>query len=189
MSNCAITAAHVDKSTLTISINVPEHAQRTASATFERTRPLLIKREGDRCFICGRTSVEVGIGHEAHHCYLEWCLADAIDWAIVQDICKLGEWGFTDAQRQVAKAFDWTGFDPADPAQIERFTDDMTIQGVLLCKEHHTGSGTGIHMMDHPRWIGQKIVKPGYVLINNDVMGTEAEVLQEVMAEEGMGSS
>jgi hypothetical protein len=189
MPDSATTAAHADKSTLVVSINVPEHAQRKASPTFERTCPLLIQREGDRCYICGRTSTEVGAGHEAHHCMVEWCLADAIDWNIVKALCQDGEFGESALQRAAAKAFDWSGWDldAPTPAQIESLVDDMTVNGQLLCKEHHTGNGTGKHNMDHPRWIGQKLVKPGYVLINGDAMGTEAEILQEVEAEEGVG--
>lgn len=182
------TAAHADKSTLTVVVNVPPHIERKASATFERTRPLLIARESDRCFICGRTSAEVGAGHEAHHCLMEWCLAYCSDWHIVKAICLDGEWGESNAQRLAAKSFDWSGWDLDSPTphQIESFVDDMTVNGQLLCKEHHTGAGTGKHEMDHPRWVAQRFVKDGYVLINGDLEGSEAERLAELAAEDPM---
>jgi hypothetical protein len=43
----------------------------------------------------------------------------------------------------------------------------MTLNGMLLCKEHHTGKETGIHYLPYPLWIAQKYGKEGYKF--NDV--------------------
>ena len=37
--------------------------------------------------------------------------------------------------------------------------DDMK-NLIPICKRHHTGKGTGIHMMTYPAWILQKYYKP-----------------------------
>ena len=186
MSDDAGVAAHQDKSTLVVIVNTPPHPTRKESPTFARTRPLLIAREQDRCYICGRTSAEVGAPHEAHHCLLEWSLADCVDWNIIEAICHDGEWGESHEQRMAAESFDWSSWDTNNPTaeQVESFVDDMTLNGQLLCKEHHTGAGTGKHNMDHPRWIAQRFVKDGYVLINGDLEGNEAERLAEIAVDD-----
>jgi hypothetical protein len=166
------TQVHKESATITYSVNLPGHEERTATATFERTRKQLIEREGDRCWICGRTSAEVGKAHEGHHSPLEWCITDAVDWNIVKAICAAGEWGNTNAQREAAKAFDWSTFDETHP---ETFVDNMLVNGWLLCKEHHVGKGTGVHWFVHPLWVAQRFVKDGFTFVAGDAEGNEQE--------------
>lgn len=58
-----------------------------------------------------------------------------------------------------AAAFNCDAFDPADPYT---FVDDMTVNGLLLGKAHHTGKDVGIHDMPFPLWIAQKYAREGY---------------------------
>lgn len=64
-----------------------------------------------------------------------------IDWASVATFARAGALG------PHAAAFGWDHFDPADPYA---FVDDMTVNGLLLCKAHHTGKDEGIHDMPFP---------------------------------------
>ncbi|RQR50418.1 hypothetical protein DIE18_34940 [Burkholderia sp. Bp9125] len=125
-----VTHAHTEKGTLSVAVNIPEHAERKTTALFERTHKELIAREGGRCFICNATAEESGHPLEAHHHPIERSLAELIDWD-----------GFTD----------WT-----------QFVDDMTVNGMLLCKAHHIGKDEGLHAMPFPLWIAQKYAKEGY---------------------------
>jgi hypothetical protein len=138
---------HEEKETLQVDVNLPAHAPRTATALFERTRKLLITKAGGRCHICGRTAAEVG-PLEAHHFPIERSLAEAVDWGPKAQI------------RLDFPQFDWAAFDKARDPYL--FVDDMTINGLLLCKPHHTGVDEGIHMLPHPLWIAQRYAREGY---------------------------
>ena len=165
------------KQTLTVEVNVPEHEKRKRSSLFTRTRLQLIDRE-DRCFICGRTAQATGHPLEAHHHPVEWSLANLIDWQRLSRDCKAGLWG------PHAAAFDWTAFfvgattapfDYVDedsghaistsfliPKDPYLFVDNMLVNGMLLCKDHHVENSEGIHAMPHPLWIAQKYAVTGY---------------------------
>ena len=148
------TAAHAEKETLSVEVNIPQHAERgSASALFVRTRKLLIEREGDRCFICGATEHESGHPLEAHHHPIERCVAELIDWPRFIADAKAGHWG------PHVQAFAWDEFDPANPYT---FVDDMTANGLLIDKGHHIGKDEGIHTMPFPLWIAQKYARDGY---------------------------
>lgn len=149
---------HEQRETLTIDIFIPNHEIRKESPVFNHTRDILLKAT-PTCFICGRTGEQAGQPLEAHHSYIEWSYANAVDWAIVKDLCNKGEWGFTQRQRDEAKNFDWSKFEEANPYS---FVDNMLVNGLILCKDHHTGKDEGIHMMDHPRWISQRFLKQGF---------------------------
>ncbi|UNJ99715.1 hypothetical protein [Ralstonia sp. RRA.1] len=56
---------------------------------------------------------------------------------------------------------------PADPYL---FVDDMTVNGLLLCKQHHTGKDAGIHDMPFPLWIAQRYAIEGYQFTPNEVI-------------------
>lgn len=145
------TAAHTEKETLAVSVNIPEHAERKATPLFERTRKLLIKREAGRCFICGATAEQSGHPLEAHHHPIERSLAEMIDWDRFKHDAQSGYWG------ERIKSFDWSNF-----THWEQFVDDMTVNGMLLCKAHHIGKDEGLHAMPFPLWIAQKYAKEGY---------------------------
>lgn len=162
----SVNAIHEEKETLVIDVNIPGHEERTTTALFLRTKKLLIEREGGRCYISGMTADEAGHPLEAHHHPIERSMANMIDWVRFSADCKSGLWGAH------AQAFDWSQFDPADPYT---FVDDMTVNGVLLAKQFHTGRDAGIHCMPFPLWIAQKYGKEGYQFSASEVIHHHAE--------------
>lgn len=148
-----VTEIHEDRETLVVDVNIPGHEPRVATPLFHRTREQLIQREGGRCWVCGRTAEESGAPLEAHHHPIERSLANMIDWDRFADDCRAGVWG------EAARCFDWDHFDPADPYT---FVDDMTVNGELLCKAHHTGRDEGKHDLPFPLWIAQRYGREGY---------------------------
>ncbi|WP_283149029.1 hypothetical protein [Silvimonas soli] len=159
-----VTQTHEEKETLVVDVLLPGHEPRVTTPLFLHTKKLLIERVGGRCWICGRTAEESGHPLEAHHHPVERSLANLTDWDLFRSECEAGMWG------EYAKAFDWSKFDPADPYT---FVDDMTVNGMLLCKEHHTGKGTGIHDLPGPLWLGQKYGREGYQFTGNEVLHHE----------------
>lgn len=157
------TAAHAEKETLAVDVNIPEHEARATTALFTRTRKLLIAREKGRCFICGRNEKEAG-PLEAHHHPIERCFAEEIDWDRVAIDCRAGMWG------KYAQAFDWSKF---DPKHWENFVDDMTVNGLLLCKDHHTAKDDGIHTVPGPIWLAQRYAKEGVKFNSREVIHHE----------------
>ncbi|WP_407059289.1 hypothetical protein ACKZDW_02600 (plasmid) [Ralstonia syzygii subsp. celebesensis] len=162
---------------------LPGHDARVTTVLFTRSKKALVEREGGRCFICGATAEESGHPLEAHHHPIERSLANLIDWERVAAQAKAGEFGAR------AAAFDWGGFftgaktvtAPAAaphlpevhylvPADPYRFVDDMTVNGLLLCKQHHTGKNAGIHDMPFPLWIAQKYAREGYQFTPSEVI-------------------
>lgn len=143
---------HEEKETLAVDLNLPGHEERTTTALFTRSKHQLIERKGGaehaRCFICNATAAEAGQPLEAHHHPIERSLANLIDWSL-----------FKQDMGSTFHDFDWSKFDPAEPLT---FVDDMTVNGILLCKKHHTGKDEGIHMLPYPLWIAQKWAKEGY---------------------------
>lgn len=155
----SVTETHDEKETLSVEVLLPGQDPRgSASSLFVRTRKALIEREGGRCFVCGGQEATVG-PLEAHHCPIEHSVAIMVDWDLVKRDCLAGEFGFSQAQRDAAKAFDWAAFDPADPFS---FVDNMMVNGLLLDKAHHIGKDEGIHSMPHPLWLAQRYAKEGY---------------------------
>jgi hypothetical protein len=163
------TAAHVEKETLSVDVNIPEHEARKTTALFRTTRATLIAREGGRCFMCGRTAAEAG-PLEAHHHPIERCFAEEIDWRLVELDCRIGVAAFTPGQREAMMAFDWSKF---DPAQWENFVDDMNVNGLLLCKDHHTAADDGIHTVPGPIWLAQRYAKDGVRFNSREVIHHE----------------
>lgn len=138
---------HREDETLSVSVNIPGHDPRVTTALFSRTRLTLIAREGGRCWICGRTQEESGHPLEAHHHPIERSFAEMVDW------------GPDSPVRRAHPEFDWSKFDPADPYT---FVDDMTVNGLLLCKDHHIGKDQGIHALPYPVWLAQRYGREGY---------------------------
>lgn len=144
---------HVEIETLRVSVNIPGHDPRTTTALFTRTRKALLERDGARCYVCGATAEESGHPLEAHHHPVERSLMNMIDWPRFAADARAGMWG------KHAQAFDWDNFDPAHP---EAFVDDMTVNGMLLCKQHHTGQDEGMHTLPFPLFIAQRYGTAGY---------------------------
>jgi hypothetical protein len=142
----SVQQVHEEKETLSVDVNLPGHDPRTTTALFTRTKKLLIEKVGGRCYVCQRTAEEAG-PLEAHHHPIERSFAEMIDW------------GPGSLIRRDFPMFDWHNFDPADPY---KFVDDMTVNGLLLCKDHHIGKDEGIHAMPFPIWLAQRYGKDGY---------------------------
>jgi hypothetical protein len=166
----AVTDTHDEKETLTVDVNIPGHDARTATPLFLRTRKALIDRDGGRCFVCGRTEQTSGHPLEAHHHPVERSLANMIDWTRVQADCQAGHLG------PYAAKFDWSGFTPANPYA---FVDDMTVNGLLLCKDHHIGKDEGIHNMPYPLWVAQRYALEGYTFSGVEVIHHEQGLADE----------
>lgn len=154
------TAAHEEKKSLEVDVNIPEHADRTETYFYRKTREealkhppnFTIRQEPGRCYICRRTELELGESLQTHH-LIERCMAEApIDW----DLVALD---FPD--------FDWENFDPSDPYT---FIDDMTTQGILLCRDCHIGKDMGVHGTTMPWWIVRRYLKSGYEYSKYDVI-------------------
>jgi hypothetical protein len=131
-----VTQIHEEKETLTVDVNIPGHEPRKTTALFERTRKALIARAGGRCFICNATAEESGHPLEAHHHPIERSFAEMIDWDRFKFDAQAGVWG------EAIKAFDWDHF-----TDWTQFVDDMTVNGMLLCKAHHIGKDEGMHAL------------------------------------------
>ena len=155
-----MTAAHAEKETLSVNVNIPAHDDRITTSLFSRTRKQLIER--DRfCYISHLPDANRN-PLEAHHYPIERSLADMIDWSIVEYDALNGELGHNQAQRDAAKAFDWGAFMTAQPFDPYTFVDDMLVNGMLLAKQFHTKKDEGVHNLPHPLWIAQRYGKEGY---------------------------
>lgn len=150
-----VTKVHEQIETLKVDVFIPGHAPRVTTALFSKSRKHLIEREGGRCHVCNCTAEETGHPLEAHHFPIERSLAEMIDWAEGSRIRK--DFPF----------FGWGSFDEADPY---KFVDDMNVNGLLLCKQHHTGLDEGIHALPHPIWVAQKYGKEGYKFSNVEII-------------------
>ncbi len=142
-----MTDAHEEKETLHVEVDIPEHADRTETPLFERTRTELIARD-KACWVCGTTK-----DLQAHHHPIERCMTGLVDWPRFIRDAEAGAYG------PHAQAFDWQSFDQKDPYT---FVDDMLHNGLLLCEEHHIGPDAGIHTVVYPLWIAQQFAKAGY---------------------------
>ena len=152
-----MTDAHEMKDTFTQDVNIPEHADRATTPLFEKTRKHLIERDKG-CFICGGTAESTGHPLEAHHHPIERSLAELIDWSEGSQI------------RKDFPSFAWGSFDESNPYM---FVDDMNVNGMLLCKNHHIAKDEGIHGLTHPVWVAQRYAKEDYQFSNVEIIHHE----------------
>jgi len=152
-----VTKDHEEKETLLVDVILPGHEQRVTTTLFSHTRDLLLKMDGGRCFVCERTAEEAGEPLEAHHWLIERALANAADWQEFVRFVGL-------LYRLTARAHDFVLTHPLGPpdGDIMAFVDDMTVNGMLLCKLHHTGKDSGIHDLPEPLWAVQAYGRDGY---------------------------
>lgn len=157
-----MTQAHELRETLTVDVLTPSHADRVTTPLFRHTKQALLASD-PRCWICGQTAEELGQPLEAHHAGIERSFAEGdLDW---------------DRVRADFPHHDWSKFDPANPYT---FVDDMspvTGQGLLLCKQHHTGKGTGIHTLPWPLFLLQRYLKDGVQFTPDEVIHHDPEHL------------
>jgi len=133
-----IRGEHELKGSAEFDVWYPDHPPRSESATFRATRKLLIESGTGECFICGAKD-----DLEAHHWYVEWAFADAVDWARMETL-------YPD--------FNWSEF-----KEPEDFVDSP-FNMVILCEEHHRHKNHGIHNLPYPIWVMQKHKKAGFQL-------------------------
>lgn len=131
--------AHLVKTTLSIRTYYPDHPRRSATTLYHHNRHQLIVVQNQRCWICGTRQ-----NLETHHYYVEWALANAIDW---------------DKFMKLHPQFDFSDY-RQDPTL---WVDDIN-NLLVLCAKHHRRRNHGIHMMDGPRWRAQRIVRPDFAL-------------------------
>lgn len=160
----SVNEIHEQKETFTSDVFIPGHEKRATTSLFTHTRKQLIERENGRCYICGGTSETSGNPLEAHHHPVERSFANMIDWALVKIQVQKGIWG------EHTKSFDWSTFDESDPYS---FVDNMLVNGLLLCKAHHTGVNEGIHDLPYPVWLAQKMGKEGYQFTKEEIIHHE----------------
>ena len=131
---------HETHRTLCEDVIYPDHPQRTESAEFSHNKRLLVKQLDVPCWICGSRE-----NREVHHYFVEW--------ALFEDVCpeKL-----LDAVHQ----FDPYGFGKKMADQPIETPDDIR-NLLVLCAGHHREVEQGIHVMTHPIWHAQKIVRDG----------------------------
>ena len=159
-----MTNAHDEVETLKVDVKIPEHADRVTTATFSKTRQKLLDREGGRCWVCNRTAEEAGHPLEAHHNPIERCFAEDIDFSLVAQEAKAGHLG------PYAQAFDWDSLLATNPFDPYAFVDDMTVNGLLLCKDHHTVGNEGIHTLPYPIFVAQRYAKEGVQFTDKEVI-------------------
>ena len=157
-----ITAAHEDKETFTEDFNVPAHEQRETTPLFTRTRHEVLTRDGAKCFCCGLTEAQTGKPLEAHHWLIERCLAAAVNW---REFC----WFIANLKKLVDAAYDFCQKNP-NLTNVMDFVDNMTVNGMLLCKEHHTAKGTGIHRTTFSFWLLQCFGLDGYKYTDDEIL-------------------
>jgi hypothetical protein len=166
-----VTQIHEEKNTFIIDVELPGHEARVTTPLFSRTRDELIKREGNRSFVTGKSEEEVGSPLEAHHFFIERCLAEGCDWS---EFCK-----YIDRLKGLVDRAD--AFCKANPnlADIYDFVDDMTVNGMLIEKPLHTGAGLGIHAMPFPLWQFNLHGKQGFKFSNQDTIYHEDEAVTQ----------
>jgi len=137
---------HIEKITLHDLIITPSHADRKASAEFEKNVKRLQEDGHYRCWLTGATT-----GLQVHHFGAEWSLAELVDFAKLKEFCE---------------TFDPYGYGRLLKAQPMTSVDDIR-NLLVLSQPVHTGenktddNATGIHNLVFPMWIMQGLAKPG----------------------------
>jgi len=154
MAAAKIAAAHVERETLQVDVNLPEHTARGGATAIFRTTRAEVLAANPRCWLTGMTAEESGAPLELHHFPVERCFAEAglVDWVLFADRAKRGDYG------SGPQSFDWSSF---DPDHWESFVDNMHHNGRALAKTHHTGADMGVHTVPEPIWLAQGFVKDG----------------------------
>ena len=141
----------------------PDHAKRTESEEFRRSKERLRADGHYRCFICGSTE-----NLQVHHLGVEWMFAPMADFTKMKEFLE--------------------AFDPYGYGRLLRNTPIESVDDIrnclVLCQAHHTGvdhqdenSGTGIHDLTFPSWIAQ-LTAPG-VIPQPGQTATDAEKVVE----------
>lgn len=135
---------HEFHQTLDVDVYYPDHAPRTESSLFKRTKKHLVKELDTPCWICGTKE-----NREVHHFHIEWAYADAVDW---------------DKVRELHPDFDWSKFKEA------KDFIDSEYNMMVLCEKHHRQDDHGIHMLPYSIWVIQKITKEDFIFTDKQIM-------------------
>ncbi len=162
-----VTQNHEEKESIVVDVTLPGHDARVTTPLFSRTREELIAREGNRSWVTGKTEEEVGSPLEAHHFWIERCLATAVDW---KEFCEY----ISRFKPMVDRV---SAFCEANPelTDIMSFVDDMLVNGMLIEKPLHTGQGTGIHYLPFPLWQFHLYGQEGFQFSKGDAIYHEDE--------------
>jgi hypothetical protein len=147
-----MTAAHEQRETLHVDRIYPAHDDRTESAEFRINKHRLVRKMDLGCWICG-----IKEKREVHH-WTEWSWWNKVD---------------PEADLSLLHVIDAYGFTADDPTMPMTSPDDIR-NLVVLCEKHHRHPYFGVHMVDFPTWIAQKVVKPGEE-VTRDPGGRTAE--------------
>ena len=140
-----VTGEHEQKLTIKVDVYVPDHADRTATAIFNKTRRKLIENNPSAKCAVDNGHCDHDNPLELHHQHVEWCDSNGVDW---------------DKIKALVPDFDWAGFDPKYP---ETFIDSEWNANLVLCRKHHIGVDHGIHMLPFPTWAMQRVQKADFV--------------------------
>jgi hypothetical protein len=149
-----VVSEHKEVRHLTETVIYPEHANRTESEEFRKSKERLREDGHYKCWVCG---CEENL--QVHHFACEWSLQNDVDFE------KL---------KQFVEEWDPYGYGKLLKNKSITSADDLRNM-LVLCQEHHTGGMTdgianGIHDITFPIWIIQKLAKK-----NVDPVPTEQE--------------
>ena len=152
----------------------PNEEDRTESEEFRDAKRRLHEDGHMKCWVCGGTE-----NLQVHHAALEWSTRVLADFAKIKQFVE--------------------EFDPYGYGRLLRNKPLTSVEDVrcmlVLCQKHHTGidttdghMGTGIHDMDWPTWLMQKLSRDGLDPVPQQ--GETAEqALQRIEAALGEGAS
>lgn len=139
--------AHIESRIIHDIVVDPEHAERTESEIFRKSKERLKDDGHYHCWICG-TDKDL----QVHHFAVEYMHQELADLNKVKEFVE--------------------AFDPYGYGRLLRNQPITSVEEVrcllVLCQAHHTGvdhedgnSGTGIHSTTFPTWLIQKLAKDG----------------------------
>lgn len=144
---------HLQKRTLTVTRFIIDHPDRTGTPIFDHTRNLLIGQNPNaRCEVDNHHCL-LNVPLELHHDHVEWCDSLGVDWEKVRAEVPDFPWEKPELNFHKNDAEVWVVDNPAV------FIDSPWNAKRVLCKRHHTGDDHGIHMMDYPTWLAQKLLR------------------------------
>lgn len=149
----ANTAAHEQSERLKVTVEYPEHVERSNSAEFNANKHRLVNKLGLGCWKCGTLD-----NLEVHHFIIEWSEWNNADPAKVLKIMhKFDAYGFAQ-----------DGLKQGDP--LPTSPDDIR-NLMVLCMACHRGSGVGIHLVPVPFWFADLVKKDGTIVLKAPTSG------------------
>lgn len=140
-------------------VHYPNHTPRTESHIYKKTHHTLCKEQDLPCWVCNKNQKKDKIITETHHFFIEKAAENAIDWM------KFGEKAQYLYNPQtglnIGSQFNWS-----DVSKNPTIFTDSCANMIVLCVQHHRGSGTGIHQAPFPDWILQAFAKDDFVFLS-----------------------